>query len=49
VTLLIGIGALLFGIILLLDSRDGFAHFAGFASLGVGVVAILLHFELIAF
>jgi len=49
VTLFIGIGALLFGIVMLLDSREGFAHFAGFACMGAGVVAILLHFGLIDF
>lgn len=48
-TLLIGIGGLLLGVIMLLDSRQGFTHFAGFACVGAGVIAILLHFNLIAF
>jgi hypothetical protein len=49
VTLFVGIGALLFGIIMLLDSREGFTHFVGFAAMGTGIVAILLHFRLIEF
>jgi len=48
-TLVIGIGCLLFGVIMLLDSRQGFTHFVGFASIGAGVIAILVHFNLITF